>query len=382
MADSDTDREDKQLAPSPRRLAKAREEGQLPRSRDVGHALMLGAALGGVAGFGALLGSEALSIVRRGLTMTREQAFDPRWITRGFGDAFSEGLWVIVPASALFVIAAIAAAMIPGGAVLTVKPLMPKLSRIDPKAGFARIFSRDNLADLAKLGALALALVAEAFWFGVYRFPRYSDFSAMPLSAALIAIRDGAIAGLGILAALLALAAAIDVPLQWWRNHTRLRMSHREAREEVREAEGDPMLRGRLRARQREIARSRMLAAVPGADVVITTPSHYAVALRYDQEKMVVPRVAAKGADHLAARIREVAMDAGVPIFEAPPLARALHAHVEVDREIPAALYTAVAQVLAYVYRLRSFVPGRDPHPRAPADLELPPGLDPGEGRA
>lgn len=377
MADSDADGEDKQLAPSERRLAKARREGQLPRSRDVGHALVLGAAVAALAIFGGDLGARTLGLVRAGLTMSREQAFEPLRMVESFGAALAGALWLVVPAALLLAAASVLAALIPGGATLTVTPLMPKLSRLSPLAGLKRIFSRDSLVDLARLALLALALVAVAFWFVLDRIARYSDFSTIPLAAALESVHQGMVAGLALLAALLALSAAVDAPLQWWRHRRRLKMTHREAREEVRESEGDPQLRGRLRNRQREIARGRMLAAVPGADVIVTNPTHYAVAIRYDESRAAAPRVVAKGADHLAARIREVAMDAGVPLFEAPALARALHAHVEVDREIPAALYTAVAQVLAYVYRLRSFVPGRDSHPRAPEVIELPPGFDP-----
>jgi flagellar biosynthetic protein FlhB len=379
MADSDADREDRQLAPSQRRLEKARSEGQLARSRDVGHAFVLGAALAGVAGFGSWLGQESLAIVRQGLTLTREQALDAGWLAAGLGESFAAALWLLLPACGLLAFAALGAGLIPGGAVLAPGVLAPKAGRIDPLAGLRRILSRDSLVDLARLGVLALALVALAFWFVLDRLPQYVGFASMPIAAALQSVHDGAVAGLAMLAALLLLSALVDVPLQWWRHQRRLRMTHREAREELRESEGDPMLRSRLRSRQREISRGRMLAAVPTADVVITNPSHYAVAVRYDQERMAAPRVVAKGADHLAARIRELALDAGVPLVQAPPLARALHAHVEVDREIPAALYTAVAQVLAYVYRLRAFVPGRDPHPRAPDDLELPPGFDPAE---
>ena len=154
-------------------------------------------------------------------------------------------------------------------------------------------------------------------------------------------------------------------------------MTHQEAREEVRESEGDPMVKGKIRARQREVAMARMMQAVPQADVVVTNPTHFAVAIRYDESKMGAPRVIAKGADHLAARIREIAKASAVPLVEAPPLARALYARVDIDREIPETLYNAVAQVLAYVYQLRRWVPGRGPMPAAPDDLPIPAGLDP-----
>lgn len=154
-------------------------------------------------------------------------------------------------------------------------------------------------------------------------------------------------------------------------------MSHEEAREEFKQAEGDPKIKGKIRARQREAAMARMIDAVAKADVVITNPTHYAVAIRYEENGMGAPRVVAKGIDHVAARIREAGSKAGVPMVEAPPLARALYARVELDAEIPQALYIAVAQILAYVYRLRHWVPGRGPMPAAPTDVPVPAGLDP-----
>jgi flagellar biosynthetic protein FlhB len=156
-------------------------------------------------------------------------------------------------------------------------------------------------------------------------------------------------------------------------------MTHEEVREEFKQSEGDPQIKGRIRAKQREVAMARMMAAVPSADVIVTNPTHYAVAIRYDESGDRAPRVVAKGADHLAARIRELAERARVPMVEAPPLARALYARVEVDREIPEALYTAVAQILAYVFRLREWVPGRGPMPTLPQAVAVPPGLDPRE---
>jgi flagellar biosynthetic protein FlhB len=154
-------------------------------------------------------------------------------------------------------------------------------------------------------------------------------------------------------------------------------MTREEARKESRESEGDPMLRGQIRAKQREISRRRMLAAVPSADIIVVNPTHYAVAIRYDETAMDAPRVVAKGVDILAARIQAIARESNVPVLEAPPLARALYANVEVDQEVPRALYAAIAQVLAYVYQLKRWVPGRTAAPRAPADIEVPAGMDP-----
>ncbi len=379
MADNETSKEDRQLAPSGRKLQEARKEGNVPRSRDVSHALVLGSALIGFASFGSVAGNRALELVSHGLRFDRQQALDTSTLSQWLYSAGGAALWIVVPSALLLAVAAIAASMIPGGLVLSAKPLGFNFSRLNPVSGISRIFSRDGLVDLGKLAVLAGALGSSAFWFASTHFDRSAALAAMPVTAALELTHSQITTGLGVLVALLATVALVDVPLQWYRNRRGLRMTHQEVREEARQAEGDPLVRGRLRARQREIARSRMLAAVPSADVVITNPSHYAVAVRYDEAGMGAPRVVAKGADHLAAKIREVAMDSGVPLFEAPPLARALYAHVEVDREIPAALYTAVAQILAYVYQLRHFVAGRTPRPREPQDLQVPSGLDPQE---
>ena len=185
------------------------------------------------------------------------------------------------------------------------------------------------------------------------------------------------VGGFSLLILLLVAIATFDVPFQWFRHRADLRMTREEARKESRESEGDPMLRGQIRAKQREVSRRRMLAAVPSADIVVVNPTHYAVAIRYDESAMDAPRVVAKGVDLLAARIQAIARESNVPVLEAPPLARALYAHVEIDREVPRALYAAIAQVLAYVYQLKRWVPGRTAAPRAPADIEVPPGMDP-----
>jgi flagellar biosynthetic protein FlhB len=377
MADNDQSREDRQLEPSARKLQKARAEGQVARSRYLGHLMVLGAGLAGFAAFGQHIGHGALEIVRSGLRFGRDQALDGATLTTWLGASASAAMWIVVPAAALLAVVSVGAAMLPGGPVFTLEPLEPKFDRLDPMAGFGRIFSREALINFAKLTVLAAALVAIAAWFVASRLPEYAGLAGAPLAAALEATRSSLAGGVGMLVALLAAVALVDVPLEWWQHRDRLKMTREEARQELRESEGDPMLKNRMRTRQREIARSRMLAAVPTADVVITNPTHYAVAIRYDEANMGAPRVVAKGADHMAARIRELAMDAGVPLFEAPPLARALYAHVDVDREIPAALYTAVAQVLAYVFQLRHHVPGRTPPPRAPQDLDVPAELDP-----
>jgi flagellar biosynthesis protein FlhB len=189
-------------------------------------------------------------------------------------------------------------------------------------------------------------------------------------------------AAFSLLVATLALTSAIDVPFQLWQHHSKLKMSLQEVKKEQKETEGDPYIKAQIRQQQREMARRRMMAAVPKADVVVTNPTHFAVALKYMDGRHRAPVVVAKGVDAIAEKIKELAREAGVPQLEAPPLARALHKHVELGQEIPAALYTAVAQVLAYVFQLRSFAAGQAPRPNEPRDIDVPDGLDPLAPRA
>ena len=380
MADNETSREDKQLAPSQRKLDKARSEGSVPRSRDVGHAFVLGTALIGLMVFGPRIGASTLDMLRGGLVFTRRQAIDPTALTQWLGNLAASALWVIVPCALVLMTVGVLASGIPGGFHVSMKPASFNFAKVNPMSGLARIFSRESAVDLVRLFALAALMVVVSAWFAVDHFAEFAALASSPLQVALGAAHSSMTSGLGLLVGLLVLSAAIDVPLQWWRHYTNLKMTLQEARDEARQSDGDPMIKSRIRQRQREISRGRMLAAVPAADVVITNPTHYAVAIRYDEAAMGAPRVVAKGADHLAARIRELAMDAGVPLFEAPPLARALYAHVDVDREIPSTLYTAVAQVLAYVFQLRRHVPGRGAFPQRPDELPVPADMDPKRG--
>lgn len=375
--DNDVSREDRTHPATERRLQKAREDGNVPRSRDLGHAMTLGAAFAGCAAAGPWVAETMVSIVQGGLRISRAAAFEPRRALEAGTTLAAHAFAIVIPTGVVLAAAGVAASVALGGLVLTTKPLAPDISRISPSAGLARIFSRDGAIDLLKLLGLAAALIALSAWYVADRLPHVVSYPAMALPAAMSASTGALRDGLAWLVLLLVAAATIDAPLQWIRHRGRLKMTLEEIKRESKESDGDPQIKARIRARQREISRSRMLAAVPKADVVVTNPTHYAVALRYDEASMGAPRVVAKGADHLAAKIREAAKGAGVPLLEAPPLARALYKHADLDRDIPVALYSAVAQVLAYVWQLRHFVPGRGAMPRAPHTIELPPGLDP-----
>jgi flagellar biosynthetic protein FlhB len=379
MASEDTSKEDRQLEPSARKLEKARAEGQIVHSRDLGHFAVIGAAIGVTVALGPAIAQGCLELLRHGLRFSRTTAMDPRVLPEAFGAMAGVAAMVVAPATAILAVVAFSAAALPGGIGNSLKPLAPQFGRLNPASGFSRIFGTDNLIEFGKLLLLASILIAVGVGFGIARFPTWVGLGAAPLEVALQVTRESVLAGCAMLLTVLFFAATIDVPLQWWRHRVRLRMTHEEVREEFKQSEGDPQIKGRIRAKQREVAMARMMAAVPSADVIVTNPTHYAVAIRYDESGDRAPRVVAKGADHLAARIRELAERARVPMVEAPPLARALYARVEVDREIPEALYTAVAQILAYVFRLREWVPGRGPMPTLPQAVAVPPGLDPRE---
>ncbi|HLT26630.1 MAG TPA: flagellar biosynthesis protein FlhB [Zeimonas sp.] len=377
MADNDVSREDRQLPASERRLQKAREEGRVARSRDFGHFAMLGGALLAAAALGPSLAQASIEMVRGAMRFGRPQDLAADRLSLLFASMGVEVFVSLLPVLGALALAAIAANTIPGGVVLSGKPLMPDVSKLHPRNGLKRIFSLRGVVELLKLIVLAIALIAVGAWFVSSSLPAFAELSTHPLAHSLGSGASMLGAGMAAMLGVLALVALVDLPFQWFRHRADLRMTFQEAKQEAKESDGDPMLRSRIRQRQREIASRRMLTAVPAADVVVTNPTHYAVAIRYDESKGGAPRVVAKGVDLLAGRIREIARAAGVPLVEAPPLARALYAHVELDREIPAALYNAVAQVLAYVYQLRHWVPGRGVAPRMPDTLDVPASLDP-----
>lgn len=378
MADSSDDRDARQLPASERKLRQARERGQVPRSREAAHAAALIAMTATIALYGPVFAERCAALLRGVLRFDATVAGAPGRTLSLAASAALDAFVASLPLLVAPVLAAAAATLAVGGRVLSLEPLTPQWSRVDPLAGLGRLFSVNSVIEIAKLAALAVAVGVVGAWFVASAMERFVGHLGMALPAALAGaafeLRDGLLA----VSAVVVIAALVDGPVQVWRWHVELRMTPQEVKQEQREVDGDPYVKARVRERQRAFSRGRMLAAVPAADVVVTNPTHYAVALRYSDGEMSAPRVVAKGADLLAARIREIAERSGVPLLESPPLARALYRHVEVDREIPAVLYSAVAQVLAWVYQLQQHRAGRAAMPREPG-IELPPGLDPQE---
>ncbi|MGE4244079.1 EscU/YscU/HrcU family type III secretion system export apparatus switch protein [Ramlibacter sp.] len=377
MSESEASREDRQLPASQRRLEQAREEGRVPRSRELTHLAAALALLAIVTGAGPWLARQSLTIVAGALRFDRTAAFDAAQMTPRLAFFASEALKLIVPLGAAAALCFAATSLAIGGWNVAGQALEPKFSRVDPFSGLVRIVSPRQWLEHARLVVAAGAMLGAAGWHIVEHAADVDTIARMPLAAALDAGFAWIAAGLALLAGVCFLSALADVPLQLWRYFSELRMTHEEARKEHKESDGDPHLKGERRRRARELSRGRMLADVPTASVVITNPTHYAVALAYDDATMGAPRVVAMGTDHLALKIREVAAASRVPVLEAPPLARALYRHGDVGAEVPVELYTAVAQVLAWVMRLRDA--RRAPPPPA---IEVPPGLDPKEAGA
>lgn len=372
---------EKTESPSSRRLEQAREEGQVPQSRELMAFLVMAAGAGGLWAMSGWFVQRTENIVRLGLTLDRQEAFDTGAMGMNLLTLGTEAVTMLAPFFLATIVAAILTPILLGGWVFSPKVLELKLDRLDPLKGIKRMISLQSLAEVIK-GLLKTLLLGGVVWW-VISHERDNLFAliSQPIESALPAFGKMLLyAFVGFVAAL-ALIALIDVPFQLWRYYAGLRMTKEEVRQEYKEMEGDPQLKARIRSQQREIARRRMMSEVPTADVVVTNPTHFAVALKYDSTKMGAPQVVAKGMNLVAAKIRELAAENNVPVIELPPLARALHHHVEVGETVPSALYTAVAEVMAYIYQLNAFMAqsaaGLLP-PTPPVAVDVPEGLDPG----
>ena len=370
MSAHDSDLEKTEPA-SQRKLDLAREEGDVPRSRELAACVSL--VVGGLLLWmmGSELQSELTGMLKDSLSFSRAMATDPALLIEHAAHSSARMLWIILPLGTVLLLCIALAPLAVGGWLFSVKALSPQLSRLDPVAGIARMFSVQALAELGK-SVLKALLVGTVTWFVLSR--QQNDVFALTT----LTVKEQAhalgrllMASFFPLTGTLALIAAIDVPLQRWRHAKKLMMTREEVRQEHKEQEGNPEIKGRIRAQQRDMARRRMMAAIPKADVVITNPTHYAVALSYAEKSNAAPIVVAKGADEIAATIRAIATEHQVPLLESPPLARALYQHAELGDAIPERLYTAVAQVLAYVFQLRAGA-----QPALPEDIVVPAGMD------
>ncbi len=374
---SDDSSQDKQLPASARKLKKAKEDGQVVRSKDLGHFLVILAATG------VLMSLTPLWMQQMQATLSSGLRFDARSVANGdvmlerLSTWSTQALMMIVPFASGIALASVAASVLAGGWVMSFKVVAPNFGKLNPLSGIANVFSKRQMIDALKASAMGLVLGAAGAMFLYKAWPHMVGLLAQPLPSAIhdVGMTLGEV--LGSMLLVMAAFALIDWPLQRFMFMERMKMSHQEVKEEYKQQEGNGEVKARIRQRMREMASKRMLAAVPTADLVVMNPTHYAVALKYDEASMGAPRVVAKGLDLLALKIRDVATENRVPVLEAPPLARALYANTEVDMEVPVALYSAVAQVLAYVFQLRNALTGKTPMPGNLPDLHVPAELDP-----
>jgi flagellar biosynthetic protein FlhB len=379
MSDSS---QDKQLPASARKLKKAREEGQVVRSKDLGHFLVVLAATAVLMGLTPYWMSKMQGMLSTGLHFDARTVANPTAMLDRLSLWSGQALMMVVPFSLSIGLASAAASVMSGGWVMSFQVIMPNFGKLNPIAGFGNILSKQQMIDALKASAMGLILSAAGALFLYKAWPSMVGLLAQPLPSA---IHDLGMTLAEVMTSMLLVMAAfalIDWPLQRFLFGEKMKMSHQEVKDEHKQQEGNGEVKGRIKQRMREMARRRMLAAVPTADLVVMNPTHYAVALKYDEATMGAPRVVAKGVDLLALKIRDVATENRVPVLEAPPLARALYANTEVDMEVPVALYSAVAQVMAYVFQLRHAVAGHSPLPGNLPDLDVPAELDPHQSAA
>ncbi len=303
---------------SERRRQQAREEGQVARSRELSTLALLGAAGGGRWFLGSGLAGRLSALMRQALQIGPESVASPDFMLWRLKASLGEVLLAFTPLFALLTAAAIAAGIAVNGWVFTFKPLAPDWNRLDPVHGIARVLSWQGLAEMVKAIAKALVVGGVAAWVMWHNAGSVLALAAAPLESGIAGLARVAASAFLVMAASIALIAAIDVPFQIWDHARKLRMTREELRQENKETEGDPQIKARIRSLQRDLARRRMMAEIPKADVVVTNPTHYAVALSYVGGSMRAPRVVAKGAHLLAQRIRELAEEHGVPVLEAP----------------------------------------------------------------
>ena len=374
--------QDKSLPATERKLQKTRKDGQTSRSRDLGHL----AVLGGGSLMVLMAGPSFMQHLR--LAMSRQLSFDaatvlaPQLMMERLLDMALLGVMGCAIFAVVINLLSIITTLMSGGWIYSLKPIMPQFKRINPISGLGNVFSKQQMITAFKNVILTLIL-ATVGWVHIRTgITELANLPALGGPAALAQVGSWIVTGMILLLLVVFVVAMIDVPLQKVLFLQRLKMSHQEVKQEHKESEGSPELKGKIRQKQREIAQRASVGAVPKADFVVTNPTHYSVALRYDERTMAAPQVIAMGADLVALKIREVAKAHSIPVLESPMLARALFAHAEIDQAIPSTLYTAVAQVLAYVYRLQAAMRGQGPAPGELVQPHVPPELDPHSKRA
>ncbi|WP_028698238.1 flagellar biosynthesis protein FlhB [Pseudomonas monteilii] len=376
MAESESG-QDKTEEPTDKRKRDAREKGEIARSKELNTVAVTLAGAGGLLAFGGHLAETLLAIMRMNFSLTRDFIVDERAMGAFLLASGKMAIWAVQPILILLFVISFVAPIVLGGFLFSGSLLQPKFSRMNPLSGIKRMFSMNALTELLKAFAKFLVILVVAVVVLVNDRQALLAIANEPLEQAIIhSLQVVGWSALWMSAGLLLIAAA-DVPFQLWQAHNKLKMTKQEVRDEYKDTEGKPEVKQRIRQLQREVSQRRMMAAVPDADVIITNPTHYAVALQYDPEKGgVAPLLLAKGTDFIALKIREIGVEHKIQILESPALARAIYYSTEIEQEIPAGLYLAVAQVLAYVFQIRQYRAGKGKRPEPLKDaLPIPPDL-------
>jgi flagellar biosynthesis protein FlhB len=362
---------------SPKRLEKAREEGDVPRSRELATVTVLFATGMIFLMMGNQLDRALKAMMSSGLEFNRALAFEPTLLLMKITEMISSLLLAFAPFALILIVIAIASPVMIGGWVFSGKAFLPQFDRLNPMRGLGNLFSKNAAVELVKSIAKTFLVGTVAYLVISHDMEPILSLSLLPLKTGISQVCHLMLMGFISIVSALVFIAAIDVPYQLYHYANKLKMTKEEVRQESKESEGNPEIKARVRQQQREMAKRRMMSEIPKADVVITNPTHYAVAIKYQEAGMRAPVVVAKGADAIALKIREIAAENNIVTMESPKLARALFAHTELGSEIPEALYSAVAEVLAYVFQMRIFKKEGGFRPEAPKTLPVPEELDP-----
>ncbi|SEI23935.1 flagellar biosynthesis protein FlhB [Pseudomonas fuscovaginae UPB0736] len=375
MAESESG-QDKTEDPTEKRKKDSREKGEIARSKELNTLVVMLAGAGGLLVFGGALAQEMGELMRLNFTLSREVVLDQRYMAIFLLQSGKLAILAVQPILLTLLIAAFVGPISLGGWLFAAGSMAPKFSRMNPLSGLKRMFSTKSLVELLKALAKFVIVLLVALSVLSADIDDLVRIAHEPLEMAIIhSLQLVGWSALWMSLGLL-LIAAVDVPVQLWESHKKLLMTKQEVRDEHKDQEGRPEVKQRIRQLQREMSQRRMMAAIPQADVVITNPTHYAVALKYDSEKGGAPMLLAKGNDFLALKIREIAVEHEIMLLESPALARSIYYSTELEQEIPAGLYLAVAQVLAYVYQIRQYRAGKGRRPDPlKDDLPIPPEL-------
>ncbi|WPC66486.1 EscU/YscU/HrcU family type III secretion system export apparatus switch protein [Rhodoferax ferrireducens] len=369
--------QDRNLPASERKLQKARDDGQVSRSRDLGHLAVLGTGALSLMALAPLMFDRLRVLLRQQLSFDALAVSNPTTMITRMQDMATAGLIGCVIFAAITTVAVLLSSIATGGWVSSLKPIMPDFSRLNPLTGMGRMFTKEKFTEVLKMSFVAAMLITLGTTYLSSTIHALAMLVLQPSRAALPMLTEWLTSGMALLLLVVLLVAMVDVPLQSFLHKSRMKMSHQEMKQEHKESDGNPQMKGKLRQRQREISHGNSVGAVPKADFVLMNPTHFAVAIKYDDKTMRAPQVVSKGADLLAMKIRDIAKNNAIPVLQSPMLARALYAHAELDQDIPASLYTAVAQVLAYIYRLKAALRGDGPMPGEAPQPFVPPELDP-----